>query len=439
MMLWFVLLLAPTMPAAANQELTPPAAAAPASAEAKNDAPVAVPEPTDLAVQRFQSGNILWCVNRLWAVLVPVIFLFTGLSAKIRTLAGRIGRFWYLQFAIYFAAFSMLTHVLYFPLSYYQGFVREHAYGLSNQTFGKWFHDSLIGLAVTIVMGIVFLWVPYWLIKKSPRRWWLYAGLLVPPFLFFEVLIFPVLIDPLFNNFEPMKNKQLEQRILATAEQSGISGSRVYEVNKSVDTKAVNAYVTGFLQTKRIVLWDTLLNKLDEDEVVFVVGHEMGHYVLNHIVYGVIMSSAGCFIGFYLVHRVSSMLLARFHARFGFDSLSDIASLPLVILLLGVFAFLASPIALGVSRHDEREADRFGIELTHLNHAAATGFVKLQQENLGVPWHSLLYKFWRDTHPPVGERIVFFNNYKPWLTGQRLVNEGRFDGKSKTPDARSDH
>jgi Zn-dependent protease with chaperone function len=438
MMLWLLMLLSPSTPAAAGQELAPPAAAA-VAAEAMNDGPVAVPEPTDLAIQRFRSGNILWCVNRLWAVLVPAVFLFTGLSAKLRTWAGRIGRFWYLQFAIYFAAFMIITDVFYFPLAFYQGFVREHAYGLSNQTFGKWFHDSLLGLGVTIVMGIVFLWVPYLLIRKSPRRWWLYAGLLVPPFLFFEILIFPVLIDPLFNRFEPMKNKELEKRILATAERSGIEGSRVYEVNKSVDTKAVNAYVTGFLQTKRIVLWDTLLNKLDEDEVVFVVGHEMGHYVLNHIVYGVIMSSVGCFIGLYLLHRVSAMILLRFHNRFGFDSLGDIASFPLVVLLLGIFAFAASPIALAVSRHDEREADRFGIELTRLNRAAATGFVKLQQENLGVPWHSLLYKLWRDTHPPVGERIVFFNSYKPWQTGQPLRYEGRFREESNTPGTRTDH
>ena len=170
--------------------------------------------------------------------------------------------------------------------------MRLHAYGLSNQSFGKWFGDSLKELGILIVLGALVLWLPYWLLKKSPRRWWLYAALAMIPFYFFVQLIRPVVVEPMFNQFTPIENKVLEAKILALAERAGIHGSRVYEVKKSVDTKTANAYVTGFLGTKRIVLWDTILNKLDDRELLFVMGHEMGHYALNHVVKGILFLSA---------------------------------------------------------------------------------------------------------------------------------------------------
>ena len=144
------------------------------------------------------------------------------------------------------------------PLAYYLGFVRQHAYGLSNQTLAKWSTDAFLRLGVEMAVGFALAWVPYLLIVRSPRRWWIYTTLLCVPFLFVSVLVKPIWIDPLFNKFGPMKNKALEQSILDLASRAGIEGSRVFEVNKSVDTKAVNAYVTGVFNTKRIVLWDTL-------------------------------------------------------------------------------------------------------------------------------------------------------------------------------------
>jgi len=280
-------------------------------------------------------------------------------------------------------------------------------------------------------MASLFLWVPYLLLKKSPQRWWLYTGLLVPPFLFFQMLITPVFIDPLFNDFGPMQDKALEAEILAVAERSGIEGSRVYEVKKSVDTNAVNAYVTGFMGTKRIVLWDTLLAKLDKEEVLFVMGHEMGHYVLNHVVKSILIISVIILVALYGVHRLAGVLLARYRGRFGFDRLDDIASLPLIILLLSAISLVVTPLILANSRYNEHEADRFGIELLQTNRAAATAFVKLQQENLGVPWPGLLFKLWRGTHPSIGERITFFNEYKPWETGEPLVYGDRFEAADR--------
>jgi Zn-dependent protease with chaperone function len=306
--------------------------------------------------------------------------------------------------------------ILDLPLAFYEGFVRLHAYGLSNQTLTKWWKDNLTELGIEMVVAFALLWIPYLLLARSPRRWWLYTSILSVPFLFVTMLVTPIWIAPLYNTFGPMKNKDLEKSILALASQAGIERSRVFEVDKSVDTKALNAYVTGFWHTKRIVLWDTLLAKLDEPEILAVMGHEMGHYVLGHVVRSILLSSIVTFIGLFLVDRVGRWLVRRFRDRLGFDHLADIASAPLMIMLLeGVFLVL-SPAALTYSRHQEHEADQYSLELTHRNHSAATAFVKMQHENLGNPRPGLLYKIFRSSHPSIGERIDFCNEYHPWAT-----------------------
>jgi len=286
---------------------------------------------------------------------------------------------------------------------------------------------------MALALGALFLWIPYVLIAKSPRCWRIYAGLAMLPIYFFVQLVRPVWIDPLFNQFGPMKDKALEARIIALAEKAGIHGSRVYEVNKSVDTKTVNAYVTGFLGTKRIVLWDTIIQKLDEPELLFVMGHEMGHYVLGHVVKGILCLSLLTLVAFFGVQRVAAALIHRHGARFGFDRLSDIASLPLIVLLLNFFSLVLTPIGFAYSRHLEHEADRFGLEITHFNHAAATGFVKLQEQNLSVPRPGRLYVLFRATHPSNGERIDFFNNYNPWEKSEPSKYASYFQTRTPTP------
>ncbi len=397
-----------------------------APAMVKEDSPVPVPAPSEKAVRYYRSGNVLWVVDQIWGLLVPALFLFTGFSARIRNWAQKLGRRWFFVIGIYVIVFTVLNFLIDLPLSYYQEFVREHAYGLSNQSFQKWLSDSLKSLMVGMAAGVLFLWVPYLLLKKSPRRWWLYTSLAAIPFLFFVMLVSPVWIDPLFNKFTPMKDKQLEARILALSHEAGIEGGRVYEVNKSVDTKAVNAYVTGFMGTKRIVLWDTIIAKLDEKELLVVMAHEMGHYVLNHVVHGILFGFLLILVTLYLAYRLADGLIERYKSRFGFDRLSDIASLPLLILLTGVLSLAVSPVALAFSRHQEHEADRFALEITKSNHAAALAFVKLQEENLGYPRPGWLYKLWRSSHPPIGERIDFCNEYKPWEKGEPLKYADKF-------------
>ena len=396
------------------------------SGRAQTEARVAVPEPSPQALQYYRSGNLLWAIGTGVGFLIPALLLFTGFSARLRSIGFRAGRRWLPALALYAFLFILTTALLTLPFEYYQGFVREHAYGLSNQSLGKWLSDWLKGVGLSGLGLALVLWIPYLLLRRSPERWWLYAGLATLPIATFVLIITPVWVDPLFNDFGPLKDRVLEHRILGLAERAGMSGSKVFQVNKSVDTKTVNAYVTGVGATKRIVLWDTILAKLEPDQVEFVVAHELGHFVLRHVLAWILVATTLAILSLYIVHRVARRVIARFSRRFGFDRLSDIASLPLLILLGTAVSFVATPLLLGFSRYQEHEADRFAIELTRDNRAAATTFVRLQQENLNDPRPGPLYMLWRGSHPSLGDRIDFANSYRPWEKGEKLRYGHRF-------------
>ena len=407
----------------------------PAAVTAAQDAtgPVAVPVPSEKAMRYYHSGNKVWLGGLVLEFFLPACILFTGLSAFIRSRVARVKGGWPVTLALYWVAFVVISALITLPWDYYIGFVRPHSFDLSNQTLAKFFQDWAIGLALNAVIGALFLWIPYLVLRNSPKRWWIYTSALAVPFIVLQILVSPILIAPLFNEFGPMQDKALEAKILAIADRANIEGGDVFEVKKSEDTKAVNAYVTGFMGTKRIVLWDTLLAKLDEREALFVMAHEMGHYVLGHVLQMIFVAPLLVALALFSVHRVSGYLIHRFQNRFGFTELSDPAALPLIMLVAGIASFVVSPAMLAFSRHNEHEADRFALEITHDNYAGATAFVKLQQENLGNPRPDWFVKVWRGSHPSLGERIEFCNTYKPWAEGQKGHYENRFKPGSPTP------
>jgi Zn-dependent protease with chaperone function len=403
----------------------PASAQADSSGRAQAEAQVIVPEPSPQALQYHRTGNLVWAIGMALGFLIPALLLFTGLSARLRTLAFRVGRRWLPALALFAFLFTLTTALLGLPLAYYEDFVLQHAYGLSNQSLGKWLGDGLKGVGLSGLGLALVLWIPYLLLRRRPERWWLYAGLATLPIATFVLVITPIWIDPLFNDFGPLKDRVLEQRILRLAERAGVSGSRVYQVNKSVDTKTVNAYVTGVGATKRIVLWDTIA-KLEPDQIEFVVAHELGHFVLHHVLAWIAVATIVATLSLYVVHRVAGRMIARFSRRFGFDRLSDVASLPLLILLGTAVSLVVTPLLLAFSRYQEHEADRFALELTRNNRAAATTFVRLQEENLSVPRPGSLYMLWRASHPSLGDRVDFANRYRPWEKGEKLRYGGRF-------------
>ncbi|WP_218082007.1 M48 family metallopeptidase [Anthocerotibacter panamensis] len=395
--------------------------------------PVKVPEPSAQAMRYYHSGNILWIVTIGLGLLVPAVFLFSGFSARIRTWATKLGRKRYFILVVYLVIFNVLNGLLNSPLDYYSGYLRPHEYGLSNQSVTKWMQDWLIEQGLSLGGDILLLWIPYLLLAKSPKRWWLYTGLAAVPVAVVGVLIAPIWISPLFNHFGPMKDHALEAKIQILANQAGIEGSRIFEVDKSVDTKTLNAYVTGLGDTKRIVLWDTIIARLQERELLFVMGHEMGHYVLGHVFQTLFFAAILLMVSLYGVHRMAWGLVHRFKRYFGFDQLADVASFPLLLLLLNVCLLVTAPISLGFSRYLEHEADRFGLEITHDNRAAAAAFVKLQQGNLSNPRPDFLYLFWRSSHPSIGERIDFANTYRPWEKGEPLQYGHLFKTTARVP------
>jgi STE24 endopeptidase len=375
---------------------------------------VPVPEPSEKAKSYAGGNQALWIVNHLWALLVPGAILLSGLSAKLRNLANGKGRHWIVAVGLYVIFYLGLVALIDFPLDWYEGFVRQHAYGLSRKSPAKWIADWCKTLGVSLLLSALFLWIPYGLMRRTPRTWWLWTGLLCLPYLLGMALLKPVLFDPLFNHFGPMRNERLETEILALARRAGVDGSRVFEVDKSRDTTTVNAYVTGVLGTKRIVVWDTLLNKLENGQVLFVVGHEIGHYVLGHVVKGLLVTSSLIVIGLGLVHAIVTQLIRRFGHRLGLSSLTDLATAPLLVIAVQLVALVLTPIGYGYSRHMEHEADRFALELTRVNRTGALSFVALQRENLSVPRPNLFTRIWRSTHPSLGDRIDFCNSYHPW-------------------------
>lgn len=397
-------------------------------ADAKTDSlPVAVPEPGEKAMQYYREGIVLWLAGFVVQDLAfPLLLLFTGWSARLRNRARQIGRNWFFTIVIYFVFFTLIQAVWDFPLSYYQGFVREHAYGMSDQSMAKWMGDHIKSLLVALVTGALVLWVPYLLLKKSPRRWWFYTAALAVPFLAFVILISPVYVAPLFNDFGRMEDRSLEAKILQLADRAGIDGSRVYQVNKSIDTKRINAYVAGLGATKRIVLWDTAIQRLSERELLFVMGHEMGHYVLGHIWKLILFLSGILLVVLFLARLASGWMIERFADRFGFNDLSDVASLPLLLFLFSVLGSVAMPIQLAFSRHLEHEADRFGLEITRDNRAAGTSFSKFVEQNLANPRPGAVVKALRASHPTLAERIKFANDYRPWERGEAQVYDHLF-------------
>ncbi|HEY2954084.1 MAG TPA: M48 family metallopeptidase [Candidatus Eisenbacteria bacterium] len=415
-----------------------PSPEAPASAPAEPAARVA-PARDYLAEVRanFTPENRAYAARRvalaflepLWSLLVCLAILFSGLSARIRDLAHAAGRGRYLRVLVYFALFSVATFVLSFPLSWYQGFALEHQYGLSNQTFGAWLVDEFkaLGLSLAFLGVLPVVAVSYWAIAKSPRRWWLWLTALSFPVTLAGVLLGPLVFEPAFNKFTPLKDKHLERRILDLAEKAGIPGRKVVEADKSAQTKKFNAYVSGFGASQRIVLWDTTLEGMTEDEILCVMGHEMGHYVLGHIWKGILLTVALSALLFYLSYVSTRGAVARFGGRWGFTELSDVASMPLIVATIGLASFVAQPLTNSFSRAIEHEADQFGLEITQLSDAAARAFLKLGSQNKSNPEPNPLVKAFLYTHPPLIERIRFALEYHPWTEGKP---NAKFHGRS---------
>jgi Zn-dependent protease with chaperone function len=426
----------PIGPPVSLDSLDSTASAAIAAADSAAMAAIAaieVPPPSDAALRYYRSGKRLWVARWLWTLAIPLLVLGSGWARRMGDAGARLP--WGLPVLVTFMLWQLLSFLTDLPWAYGVGFVRSHAYGLSVQTLGKWASDLMKGFGVELALGLPAVACVFFLLRRFPRSWWFWLACLVAPLTAALLYLSPLVIDPLFNDFRPLADRALEARILDVAQRAGIEDSRVFEVAKSVDTTAINAYVTGFGSSHRIVLWDTLLKKLDADEVVAVMAHEIGHYALGHILTGILFAALASFAGFYAAYRLAGWFHGRYGSRFRLANLADPATIPLWALVGSLVGFAGQPAGLAFSRYQEHEADRFALEMTRDNRAVAGAFVKLQRENLTYPFPERWVVLLRSSHPPLGERVEFANAYRPWERGEPARYSGRFRPADRPPAA----
>jgi len=376
----------------------------------------------------YQNSKVnLWLLNLAWGAIIPLIFLFTGLSANIRYRIQSNLRSFLMIVILYFITYTAINYLLSLPLEYYGGYFLKHSYGLSNQEFLKWFTDSLKGFCISTLFGAATVSICFLIIRSSLNYWWLYVGILSIPILFFVTFVSPLYIDPIFNKYESITDSNLESKIYDELKTAGIENCKVYMVNKSVDTNEMNAYMTGVLSTKRIVLWDTTIKNLSQRETLCVVAHEIGHYVMGHIWKAILLGGLLNIVLLFFINKTVLWIIAKSNGVWGFNSLKDIASLPLLILVINLYIFIITPGVNAYTRHTEREADRFEIELTKDNSASATSTIKLHQGSLVLPSPGIVYKLWNYDHPTFKERLDFANSYAPWKEGKPLKYEKYFE------------
>ncbi|HIE50416.1 MAG TPA: M48 family peptidase, partial [Armatimonadetes bacterium] len=296
------------------------------------------------AVRYAFACYLLFFLRQSYAWLLLGLLFFTGLSARLRSWAAGCARVWLLQLALYLALVTLLLALAQVPLAWLRGYWLEHHFRLSNYTLSRWWSDWGKALGVNWLLGFPVVAVGYWTVRRRPRTWWLWVTVVMVPFILFFSLIYPVVVDPLFNRFEPLRDPALRARILELAERAGIEDSRVYQVDKSRQTRKLNAYVTGLWGTKRIVLWDTLLKQLSPEEIEFVLAHELGHYVLHHVWHWVVFGSLGTLVVLFLLDRGARIVLARWGEQCRVRKLHDFATYPLVALLLSALNFFGLPV-----------------------------------------------------------------------------------------------
>ncbi len=388
----------------------PPRAAAPAPAAqtiTQTASDTVTPPVVTPAIRQY--SRIRWgmyFVSTAFGLAALGGVLALGVSAKLRAWV-KPWKFSLLRMAGYYAALTGVLLLVKAPLTWYSGYYLSHAYGLSPQSLGAWLGDLFKGVGVDLLTTIPILWGLYWLIGRSPRRWalWFWAALV--PVIAFGIFAAPLVVDPVFNKFTPLPPGRLHDRIKALAAKAGIPDAPILVADKSKQTHETNAYVTGIGSSARIVLWDTTLQRMPEDQIVAIVGHEMGHYVLKHIYWGFAMSVGGLLILLPLAKLCYEAVVRRFGTAWGINGPGDYAGVPVLLLIVSLFSFLLAPITNGVSREIEHQADDYGLSVTGNRPAMARAFVSLSEQNLSDPNPPAFIKFWLFTHPPLSERIDF--------------------------------
>jgi STE24 endopeptidase len=388
---------------------------APAAAQAASAPVAAVPAPhfdADTATRQwlaqippdaraksdayFEGGYWLTLWDFVVGLLVAWLMLGTKLSAKVRDWAEKVTRFKWLQTGLYAGFYVVFTTIVTLPWSAYEGYFREHQYGMSNQDMGAWLGDQVKGLIIGLIFGIIAITVIYAVIRKAPKTWWLWGSLVGMVLVVFSVAIGPTYLEPVFNKFTPLPDSPIKQQILSMARANGIPATDVYEFDASKQTKRMSAHVSGLFGTTQISMNDNLMNRGSPEEIKAVLGHEMGHYVMNHVYKGMLELGILVIVGFAFLQWSFGWMQKRYGMRWGIRDVGDVAGLPLLAALFSVYFFVLTPVNNSLTRAQEAEADAFGINVARQPDGFAQAAVHLAE--------------YRKMEPGPIEEFVFFDH-----------------------------
>lgn len=369
----------------------------PAGARAKSDA-------------YFEGGYIIQMWNLALSLFITWALLKFGVTVKLRDIAERFFQARYLQGVLFIALFVVVSAGLDLPNDYYVGFIREHRFGLSNLTTGGWLSEQLKGLSVSLIVFSLIGSLLYLGIRRSPQGWWVRASLATPFFMIFLLVLAPVFVAPLFNKYTPLTDAKVRDPILSMARANGVPVDNVYQFDASKQTKRISANVSGALSTIRVSLNDNLLNRSTPGEVQAVMGHELGHYVLNHVYKGVLSFTLLIASGFWFTHWFFGWASRTFGAQWGLRGIDDFAGLPLILAGFSVFMFLATPVRNTLIRTNEAEADLFGLNAARQPDGFATTALKLSEYRKLAPgkWEEIIFY----DHPSGYQRILMSMRWK---------------------------
>jgi len=309
----------------------------------------------------FEGGYWLLLWDFLSTVIVMWLLLRFRWSARMRNMAERLTRFRPLQTALYWIQFIVVVSVLTFPLGVYEGYLREHRYGLLNQTFGPWMRDQVVMLLVSVLLGGILVVPLFGLVRRLGKNWWVWGAVVAIALGAFVSLIAPVYIAPLFNKYTRLQDPRIKDPILSMARANGIPASNVYEFDESRQSNRVSANVGGFAGTLRISLNDNLLKRCTLPEIETTMGHEMGHYILNHAYKGLVMFGVVIVMGFAFLNWGMHFGLTRWGEKWEVRGITDVAVLPLAVIAFSFFFFLMTPVTNTITRTQEYEADMYGL------------------------------------------------------------------------------
>ncbi|MFO7527114.1 MAG: M48 family metallopeptidase [Ignavibacteriaceae bacterium] len=329
------------------------------------------------------------------------LFIILGYSLKLEVYLRSYISSDYLLFLLYFIVIGAAGSIIFFPVKFYSGYILEHKYKLSNQNLSKYFLEKAKGLLVSAVIGLPILLLFFWVLREFGTNWWLPFAILM--FLISVVLsqIFPVFILPIFYKIKPIENESLKSRISELAKNAGLKVENVYSFDMSKNTKKANAAFTGLGKTKRIILGDTLLEGYTENEIETVIAHEVGHYKRKHITKNIIFGTISSFATLFVIAQLYELSLEWF----GFESVTQIAALPLLMIWSVIIGLITTPLGNILSRKFEYEADRYAVNVTGKPGSFINTLEKLTEQNLGDKEPNKFVEWFFYSHPSISNRI----------------------------------